>query len=225
MVQFLAASSTLLLASFALGLIGLALAILADHIQTIAKYQGVVKKRIAAGYNLAMKVMVLNRLGAVIYFLFIAYNIDSGLEPKALTLGLTGILACCALVTLVMMLSFKRRVRSAGTKQEEIRVAAWPKLVAVATFVATICNLLGLTIPWIAGALYPEWRLTLANTSFLFNTLFTVINVFFIEHHFAKLADSKDDRVHAFVLSVFVARFFAFLLVIALLAVLEAHIA
>ena len=54
----------LLHASLWVALIGLQLAIFSDYYQPIAKYQGSVINRVAGGYNLAMMIMVVNRLGA-----------------------------------------------------------------------------------------------------------------------------------------------------------------
>jgi hypothetical protein len=92
-------------------------------------------------------------------------------------------------------------------------VAHWPKPIVVAAFLATILNLLGLTLPWVAAATFPEHRLTLANTSFLFNTVFTIINVFLIEHRFARLIDAEAVKIHGFVAGVIMARLLAIFIV------------
>jgi ABC-type uncharacterized transport system permease subunit len=88
---------------FYLALIGLALAILADHLQLFAKYRGALQKRVAGGYNLAMKVMVANRLGAVLYFLFVAFSIENGIAVKKLALGYASVLIVLALPTIWML--------------------------------------------------------------------------------------------------------------------------
>ncbi len=199
--------------AFALALIGLALAILADHFQVIAKYLGSQKQRIAGGYNLAMKVMVINRLGAVLYFLLIAFNIDNGLGPEVLVLGLALTVASIAVPTIGILFWLQRQLKEQGSDFRVLDMSQWPTTIVIATFFATLLNLLGLTVPWIASATYPELRLTLANTSFLFNTLFTVINVFYIEHRLAKIVDEGAEQIHSFVAGVIVARLIAFVAV------------
>lgn len=199
--------------AFGLGLTGLTLAILADHLQIIAKYLGWQNNRIAGGYNLAMKVMVVNRLGAVLYFLLIAFCVDNGLEFRDLAIGLALAILCIVPPTVVLLIWLQHRSKSPEIDQQIIDTRTWPQAIVLATFLATVFNLMGLTVPWIASAAYPELRLTLANTSFLFNTLFTVINVFYIEHKLSIIIDQGSERIHGFVSGVTFARLLAFFLV------------
>lgn len=197
--------------AFFLALIGLFLAITADHLQVIAKYTGSQNDRVASGYNLAMKVMVVNRFGAVIYFLLIAFNIDYGISPKTLILGLSATIAFILLPTIGTLVWLQRRFQANDLQFSVLDFRKWPKVIVIATLLATSLNILGLTVPWIASASHPELRLTLANTSFLFNTLFTIVNVFYIEDKLAKLVDSKTDNIHGFVSGVIAARLFAYM--------------
>lgn len=207
-------SSEYLTIAFGLALAGLVMAILADHLQVIAKYRVLQTKRIAGGYNLAMKVMVLNRIGAALYFLLIAFSIDNGLTAYALTIGLSLAVASLVLPTIGIIIWLKRRLYAQQAGFRVLDTSAWPRTVVFATFVATALNLLGLTLPWIASATFPELRLTLANTSFVFNTLFTIINVFYIEHKLAQIVDEGSAHIHGFVIGVIFARLMAFLVVV-----------
>ena len=213
MIPAFLTSPAFLTTAFGLALIGLALAILADHLQIIAKYMGSQTQRIAGGYNLAMKVMVVNRLGAVLYFLLIAFNIDNGLPADTLVIGLALTVASIALPTIGILIWLQRRLRAQGSNFRVLDISQWPRAIVIATLFATALNLFGLTVPWIASASYPDLRLTLANTSFLFNTLFTVINVFYIEHKLARLVDEGGEDLHGFVAAVIAARLMAFLAV------------
>lgn len=206
-------SPGLLRVFFGLALCGLALAILTDHLQLLAKYRGALRQRVAYGYNLAMKVMVANRLGAVLYFLLVAFCIDNGLAPETLATAYAIAVALMAVPTLGLLVGLQRRLTGAGAGLRVLDTGHWPWPIVIASFVATAFNLLGLTLPWLAAATYPEWRLTLANTSFLFNTLFTVLNVFYVEHRFAELIDAGQPEVHGFVAGVMMARLAAFLAV------------
>lgn len=198
---------------YVVALFGLALAVFSDHLQIIAKYQGAINLRVAAGYNLAMKVMVVNRIGAVLYFLFLSFNIDNGLGPGKLSLGLGLVILSVVVPTAGLMIWLQKRIDTIDAGVRVLDVTHWQKPIVVATFLATVFNLLGLTLPWVAGAAFPELRLTLANTSFLFNTVFTVINVFFIEHRFARLIDAEEVKIHGFVAGVIVARLLAFFII------------
>ncbi|MEJ6403193.1 hypothetical protein [Yoonia sp. 2307UL14-13] len=212
MMTFLT-SPTFLSFSFVVALLGFALAMLADHLQILAKYNGAVNKRVAGGYNLAMKVMVANRVGAVLYFLLMAFNVDNGLSAHTLAVGLAVTVGCIAVPTVGLMIWLQKQLKAQGSALSVLDVSHWPKAIVIATFCATSLNILGLTLPWIAGATYPELRLTLVNTSFLFNTFFTVINVFYIEHHFARLVDREAHQIHGFVAGVMAARFASFFIV------------
>lgn len=206
-------SSLVLNLLFSAALFGLAVAIFSDHLQIIAKYQGALRLRVAAGYNLAMKVMVLNRVGAVLYFLLLSFNIDNGLSPHKLKLGLGFLIISVSIPTVGLIVWLQKRISSSGASLNVLDSTQWPKAIVVASFFATVLNLLGLTLPWVAATNYPELRLTLANTSFLFNTAFTVINVFYIEHRFAQLVDAEAVQIHSFVAGVVAARLLAFITV------------
>ncbi len=198
---------------FAFSLLGLCIVLLSDNLQTIAKHQGALKKQVASGYNLAMKVMVLNRIGAVVFYLLISINIDKGISPNLLIAGFgAAILVACVPTALILF----RLQHSLSKKKPELKlldISDWPKKIFVATFLATIFNLMGLTIPLIAGTIYPEFRLTLANTSFAFNTVYTVISVFYIENEFAKSIDSENTAINSLIVTIVSARLVAFLLV------------
>jgi len=197
----------------ALALLGLIFAILSDHLQIVAKYQGAMRQKIAGGYNLAMKIMVLNRIGAALYFLIIAFNIDRGLSARTLTLGLSTAILFVSVPTTYILIFLQKRVNRVMSDVQIFDHSMWPKGILLAVFLATSCNLLGLTVPWIAGAAYPQLRLTLSNTSVLFNAVFTAVNVFYIEHKFAALVDEGNQDLHGFVAGVMIARLAAFLVV------------
>lgn len=206
-------STTALNLIFMLALGGLGLAILADHLQLLAKYRGALSQRVAHGYNIAMKVMVFNRLGAVIYFMLIAFNIDNGLLPETLATGYAIAVTLCTLPTILLLIQLQRQLVKSGIDLRVLNAEHWSWPIAIAAFVATVFNLLGLTLPWLAGATYPEFRLTLVNTSFMFNTLFTIVNVFYIENRLARLIDTGQSEIHGFVAGVMMARLLAFMTV------------
>jgi hypothetical protein len=198
---------------FFVALSGLVLTLVADHLQLLAKYSGAIRQRVAGGYNLAMKVMVLNRIGAVLFYLLLSFNIDHGLAPDKLMFGLAIALVLAVLPTIGLMFWLQSAMNASHPGARVLRISSWQKTIFGATLLATTFNLLGLTVPWVAGATYPNLRLTLTNTSFLFNTIFTVINVFYIEHKLAQLIDTDFSQIHGFVSGVIAARLVSFLMV------------
>lgn len=212
MLEFLKSNAALDVL-FVVALAGLVLAVLSDHLQILAKYQGAVNQRVAGGYNLAMKIMVINRFGAVIYFMLIAFNIDNGLSHATLAIGLAIAVGSLVFPTLTLLFWLQHRSEVRGSLLVRLDARNCPKIITIASFLATSFNLLGLTIPWIAGAAYPDFRLTLANSSFVFNTVYSIINIFYIEHAFARLVDSKSTEIRGFVAGVMIARLVAFLTV------------
>lgn len=176
---------------------GLVLAMFAEHLQLLAKYRGARAGRVAGGYNDAMKVMVANRLGAVTYLLLVGLAIDGGIGAGALTAALAaGVLVVAALAGAVAW-----RLRGGGGD-----VGARGRVVLAVSALATVLNVLGLTIPMILSAHIPEMRLTLANTGFAFNLIFTILNVFVVETHAARLIDRDAPELRAYTAAIFASR-------------------
>ena len=87
-------------------------------------------------------------------------------------------------------------------------------------FLASSLNLLGITIPLLLGSIYTDYRLTLANSGFLFNTIYTIVNVF-IESLIAKKIDEKNKDLNIFVFGIYIFRTFAILSMILLFLYLK----
>mgnify|MGYP001426905058 FL=1 len=156
---------------------GLALAIIPDYYQLIFKKIGFQAGKLATGYNNAMKVMVLNRFGAVLYFLCISFMVDT---KTSLSFLFQAYMLSFFVITIFAIYIFKKH--SNNYKVNSLIYAA---------FISDLFNKLGLSIPFILGILLPEYRLTLAQTGFLFNTIYLIINVFIIENDVSKNFDTK----------------------------------
>lgn len=190
------------------GLLG---ACLFEQTQLLAKYWGSRKGAVATGYNNAMKLMVANRAGAVTYLFFVALAIDTGTQPDTIKLGLAITIVFVGLTNLVLLAIHRREMG----EDDEIGKA---RLFALKGFktrqhvallgagASSLFNFTGLTIPMIWSATYPELRLTLANTGFIFNSIFTLINVFLVENEIAKLIDRSDATLRPMVSYILVAR-------------------
>lgn len=182
--------------------VGLAVVIIIDQAQLIAKFLGIRKKRIAGGYNNAMKIMVINRFGAVLYFLFIAISIDLGSRAEQISfyyvLVFIFVLISNAAISGFMM----KRYDVSLSSLLQVKVKAAPIFM---TLIATTFGLLGQTLPMLLSAENISIRLTMANTGFLFNAVFTILTVFFIENYLAEIIDDNhsDEKATAFVICVF----------------------
>ena len=184
-----------------IAVLGLTTAVILDQLQVVAKVQGAAKSKIASGYHNAMKLLVLNRVGAVFYFTSIAIIIET--KHGAETVQSVMFYALLLIVLfLTFGLGFYRRKKILTLKLRMSRLTA-------ASMVANFCNLIGLTVPWLLGSYFMEYRLMLANTSFIVNSLYTVINVLYLEKILADAIDESPEDVSVVAGELVIGRLFA----------------
>ena len=205
-----------------LAAIGLTASIVVEQAQLLVKYNGIVRKKIAGGYNNAMKIMVLNRFGTVLYFLFVAMSIDVGISGARMTGFFAASFIVIALINLIIFLELRRRLDLHFSLFRQLKVRSLPVFMAL---ISTLFGCIGLTLPMLLSAENPPMRLTMANTGFIFNSLFTIATVFFVESYLADLIDDfrGDGRTGYFVASVFLMRFVALLACVGVILVLGAN--
>lgn len=199
--------------------VGLIICIVIEQSQLIAKYLGAVRKKVAGGYNSAMKIMVLNRFGAVLYFLLISLSIDLGMEAERISAFFAVSILSVAIFNLVVVLKL---VIENTVMLRDIFSAKLALVPIFMSMIAALFGILGLTFPMLLSAENPSLRLTMANTGFLLNAVFTIVTVFFVESYLAKIIDDieQQHRIVYFVIAVFVMRFVAALAALALMLVL-----
>ncbi|NDW23205.1 hypothetical protein [Alteromonas hispanica] len=185
-------SETLTIAVWALAIF-LFIAQSLEHYQIYIKSSLSIKGTIAKGYNSAMKIMVVNRLFIVSYYFIFGFLIDYGVAFREFVVPLIFSLFFLCIANLLMA----RRYRSTAIIDASERVGNVWNTLSISNAVATYFNLLGIIIPLLIASILPEYRLTLSNSSFLFNTAFVLINVFVIESRLAKLYDTRGDVVGA----------------------------
>ena len=185
---------------------GLVAATFFEQSQLIAKAIGAHRRQIATGYNNAMKLMVANRAGAIGYFFMIAIAIDLGTSAETIQSAFAATMVLIALSSTALFLYHRKLERAstalasfAPTQASAEGFTHRETLALWGALGATVLNLAGLTIPMIWSATYPDLRLTLANTGFLFNTIFTLINVFLVESEVARQIDENPAGLHPFV--------------------------
>lgn len=200
-----------------IGCFGLFVALFCDFFQFYMKIRGASLSKVASGYAGALKVNTINRVGAVCYFFLVAVCIDGGTKPATIATYML-VCVCASIAPPLLYLIRLAYVSEVGQGPLNIRwvLREYSFLFSV-TYIAVVVNISGLTVPWLASASFPDLRLTLANTTFAFNVLFTVITVFIIETRLAKLIDDNPTALPHFMLIMAAARVggyatFAFLL-------------
>lgn len=192
---------------------GLFLALGTEQSQIVAKTRGAFAGKIATGYMNSMRIMVCNRLGAILYVMFVSLCIDTGISNRGLLVpalvGTFGVLGYNVFLTAKRssVLAFPE-----GQGTVPLR-AIWlqsDRRYSVAAFAATLCNILGLTLPFLLANSFPDYRLTLANTGFLLNAVFTLLNVILLEGRYAALIDGGSHcDAYLFVVRIFLSRVLA----------------
>lgn len=197
--------------------VGLAASLYTEQTQIIAKIRGALKNQIASGYNSAMKIMLVNRFGTILFTFFLALSIDVGISNLKII-----IVAMCA-VSVVLCYNVYLAVNSQKilfyTPPEDQPLTPLYKALGqvrqryvIGCYLATLLNIMGLTLPLLLSNSFPEYRLSMANTGFLLNAFFTMINVLLLEARLAQVLDKQDKQgAYEFALSIFVTRAIAIL--------------
>lgn len=202
--------TTFLPAYLILAAFGLVISLCMEQSQIVAKTRGAVAGKIATGYMSAMKIMIVNRMGTIIYMFFLSLSIDIGITNR--TLLTVAILSCLGvLVYNIFLVTHRTRILLVTKPAPNERV--WNFLVqggcrySIASYGATLCNILGLTLPLLLANTFPNYRLSMANTGFLLNVFFTLINVLILETRYAEILDrGSRRRAYIFSVKIFVTR-------------------
>lgn len=193
-----------------IALSGLLVAMLFEFLQPILKYRGYKLNTLASGYHGAMQIMVLNRFGAVVFFAFIALSIDRGVTGITLISSFMGALLIIAAIQLVIL--------SLWIKQNDLSinfsVLHQKFFFLIAVVFSGYLGVLGLLIPWVVATYLYEIRLFVGQTGFVFNTIFTLINVFYIEKSLARSFDMRDEGVFNLVFVIIFGRILGVLMTI-----------
>jgi hypothetical protein len=159
--------------------LGLFLATLVDSAQLFVKTKGISTGKVAGAYNNAMKIMLLNRLGAILFVSGSSILIDNNISG----FGLIQLYFAPIILILIsyLIIMYKRRLF-------KIRI----NFLYVFMY---ILNLLSLMLPYYLAANSQSWTLTLSNSGFLLNTIVTFINLFVVEKKLASILDSKSQQL------------------------------
>jgi len=162
-----------------------------------------------------MRIMIVNRAGTIVYVFFLSLCIDTGITNRTLLIVSIFSSVFVIIYNLFLILNSAKLLEySADLQRENFMHFLFErdKLYTFASFFATLCNVLGLTLPFLLSNTFPEYRLTMANTGFLLNLFFTLINVIILEKRYAYLLDHETNTAtYYFVMKIFIARSFAML--------------
>lgn len=202
---------------------GLVVSLCAEQSQIVAKMRGMMRGKIASGYSSAMKIMLANRFGTIIFMFFLALSIDIGIPNiTIINIALTAFSIVIFYNGWLLFASPKILLITDSTEKKSLQFL-YKSLrntgirYAFGSYLATLLNLVGLTLPLLLSNSLPEYRLSMANTGFLLNAFFTFINVLLLETKIASLMDNKNQiEAYEFTITIFVFRTFAILTVICL---------
>lgn len=213
----------MLLAAICAG-VGLFVTLAFEIIQIFPKVAGAIVGRNSLGANSALRLLIFNRAGAALFFPSFGFLVDSGWGFSALTL--LSILALVSFSVFVMSLNvffdrylqifarlfFADGARASISVEELAGEGDSPaRLGHVDAFwfsaLAGFFGCLGLTLPMLVGSLFPEYRLTLANTGFVFNSVFSVLTVFVIDRRLSEYCDQRSSELPSFSRATLIGRF------------------
>ena len=188
---------------------GYFLANAADQYQIVARLNGAEVGKVASGYQLAMEVMLINRIGAAFYFLATALFIESGgnLSHYVFSIGVALILVTSVNIYLLYPIL-------KGMRVSDNQAPSMFSSMTIFSAVAFVFGHAGLTVPYIAGFMIPDYRLTLANSSFLLTSIFTLLTTLVIDRKLSREIDDNSGRLRELVYSVIIGRIFCGILLI-----------
>lgn len=176
---------------------GLVISLCTEQSQIVAKTRGVFAGKIATGYMNSMRIMIINRFGSIIYIFFLGLSIDVGITNRTL-LGVAIAAALGVLGYNLFLILNRGKVLKFTSDMKDERLWEFLRFggcwYTFASFTATLCNFLGLTLPLLLSNSFPEFRLSMANTGFLLNAIFTMINVLVLETRYAAIVDTGTHQ-------------------------------
>ena len=143
------------------------------------------------------QVMVLNRFGTAFFFASAGFLVDIGFGPGGFLILFSMTMIISGLLTLLYIrkwklisMSFLKYVFS-SKEILKTRVASF-SIKRILINYPCLFNLIGLSAPIILASLFPDYRGTLLQLGFLFNSISTLLVVFVIEPKFINHISSND---------------------------------
>lgn len=177
---------------------GFVFAYLIDHITLSLRVVGLRLDAFAKSTLRSTQIMILNRLGAAIFFTSAGFLVDIGTSTQQFLALFSLASALAGFLCLIYIRSWGATSKLVAFYVFGAKNNVFNAKVVNFTFRDILLNypvlfsLLGIGIPVISASVFPEFRGTLLQIGFLFNTISTLLVVFVIEPKFIKHISSDE---------------------------------
>ena len=169
---------------------GFVFAFFIDHIPLSLRIIGSKVDAFPLGTLRSTQIMILNRLGAAIFFTSAGFLVDIGTSPQRFLALFSLAWATVGLLTLVYIRSWATvykltafYVFGSENAVSDARVIKFTFRDVLVNY-PFLFNLFGISIPVISASFFPDFRGTLLQIGFLFNSIATLLIVFVVEPKF-----------------------------------------
>lgn len=185
---------------------GLAITIFFELAQVFPKVAGGVVGKNSIAANAALKTLLLNRIGATLFFPIVGWKIDHGASAiQIASLMLIG-MAAITLITSISIINYYKIIEYTATKflsidkshVNQISISSGYEKkykFIVIVFIAGLFGHLGMLAPLLVASLLPEYRLTISQLGFLFNSVFSVITIYYIDRKISLLCEDNHPNL------------------------------
>lgn len=205
---------------------GLVISIFFEIAQIFPKVAGGVVGKNSIGANAALKTLLMNRIGAAAFYPVIGWKIDSGAGHEEIaTLFLLGAFLL-TLILFAMTIIFNRVIESTASFFFNVNVklgdqplisetagrvvgAHGGQRFVAAVAVAGVFGHIGMFGPLLLAAVFPSYRLMISQMGFIFNSIFSVMSVFYIDRRLSSLCEEGSRNLVDFGRYVLVGRMIA----------------
>ena len=179
--------------------IGFIFAFFIDHLSLSFRIVGYKTDTFPISTLRSTQVMIFNRFGAALFFASSGFLVDLGVSPKdflllfSLAWFLLGILTLLYIKSWKTVSAFLADKFSSGKNDISINVIDF-RIKDLLTNFPFLFNLLGISAPVMLASFFPDYRASMLQLGFLFNSIATLLLVFVLEPKFiAHLADDESE--------------------------------
>ena len=163
-------------------------------------------------YNSAMKLMLINRAGTIVFIMGCSIIVDQGI-PKEKFSGFF-ILPLVIIIVGYFVIALRLNLQIIN-----------PNKIQVIYLLVYVLNLIALSGPYIIAAERQSYKVTLSNTGFLINTIVTILSIYIIEENIAKYVDDRDEKkLRQIECSIMTSRFYATLIILIVMVYIKLDI-
>lgn len=180
-------------------IVGFIFAFFIDHLPLSFRIVGYKVDAFPVSTLKSSQVMIFNRFGAALFFASAGFLVDIGVPPKeflslfSLSWGVLGLLVLLYIKSWKAVSGFLAMQFSPSKNDFSTNLVGF-KIRDLLTNFPFFFNLLGISAPVILAAFFPDFRATLLQLGFIFNSVATLLLVFVVEPKFiGHLADDEGE--------------------------------